>query len=93
VVLRATRVGWRREDDGALARRVRGGAGGLLFRLGEHNRGRGGEMSSEAGPQCVVAPLGNRGEHSIDACCHAAWASCSRSATDEFGFLNSKLKR
>jgi hypothetical protein len=39
VVLRAARIGWRREDDGALARRVRGGTGGLLFRLGEHTEG------------------------------------------------------
>jgi hypothetical protein len=39
VVFRAARIGWRREDDGALARRVRGGAGGLLFRLGEHTEG------------------------------------------------------
>jgi hypothetical protein len=45
VVLRVARFGWRHSDDGALARRVRGGIGGLLLRLGEHNRGRrGGEL-------------------------------------------------
>jgi hypothetical protein len=44
MVLRVARFGWRHDYDSALARRVRGGASGLLLRLGEHNRGRrGGE--------------------------------------------------
>jgi hypothetical protein len=44
VVLCAARFERRHDDDGALAQRLCGGAGGLLLRLGEHNRGRrGGE--------------------------------------------------
>jgi hypothetical protein len=49
VVLRAARFGWRHGDDGALAHRVRGGAGGLVLCLGEHNRGRrGGKLRGRA---------------------------------------------
>jgi hypothetical protein len=46
------------------------------------------EMGSDAGLPCVVAYLGNRGKHRVDACCHAAEASCPRSATHRVQFLN-----
>jgi hypothetical protein len=49
-------------------------------------------MRAREGPQGVVATLGNRDEYSVDACCHAACASCARSATVEFGVSNSETE-
>jgi hypothetical protein len=46
------------------------------------------EMGSDAGLPCVVAYLGNRGKHRVDACFHAAEASCPRSATLPLTKLN-----
>jgi hypothetical protein len=78
VVLRAARIGWRREDDGALARRVRGGTGGLLFRLGEHTEGGDGGNGQQEGVGVALQP--RELDTTATRSSHAAAPLCGRSA-------------